>query len=64
MDIKEANKIIDKAENQSKDLFNILAKNALYNQEKVLNAFTKNRVNATHFIRVRAMDTTIWAETR
>lgn len=49
MDYNKAKIIVDKAEKSSQELFDVLADIALYNQDKVLKAFAKNRVNATHF---------------
>ena len=47
---EKALQIIEKAEiSARKNLFDEIERNALFNQEKVLNAFIKNRVNVGHF---------------
>ncbi|MEG9429641.1 MAG: methionine gamma-lyase family protein [Christensenellaceae bacterium] len=43
-------KLIDKCETELADEFKILEKTALFNQEKVLNAFKKNKIALRHFV--------------
>ena len=49
MDISKANKIIADSEKAAQNLFRQLADIALYNQEKVLNAFINNHIGYNHF---------------
>lgn len=42
-------KIIEKCEEELQDDFKVLEKTALFNQEKVLNAFKKNKISLRHF---------------
>ncbi|MBR1747823.1 MAG: methionine gamma-lyase family protein [Clostridia bacterium] len=49
MDPIKAKELIAKAEIKAKTLFDLLSEVALQNQQKVLDGFIKNRVNATHF---------------
>lgn len=43
-------KLIDKCETELADEFKILENTALFNQEKVLNAFKKNKIALRHFV--------------
>ena len=43
------NKLVLECENKLKDIFCQLEEIALYNQEKVLNAFKKNQIALRHF---------------
>lgn len=49
MELSIAKQIIKNAEITSKELFDEISETALYNQEKVLNSFFKNKVNYSHF---------------
>ena len=49
MDKITAKKVLNECERQAKEDFKILEEVALYNQNKVLNAFKKNRVSSMHF---------------
>lgn len=49
MDKMYAEKIIAEAEKEAEENFKTAGEIALYNQEKVLNAFQNNRVNCNHF---------------
>lgn len=49
MEYNKAAKIIQEAEIKAKALFDELSENAFYNQKKVLDSFSTNRINATHF---------------
>lgn len=49
MELFKAKEIILESENNARGIFNELAENALYNQDKVLKAFIANRVNSGNF---------------
>lgn len=49
MELSIAKQLIKNAEITSKELFDEISETALYNQEKVLNSFFKNKVNYSHF---------------
>lgn len=49
MEYQRTKILLKECENSAKILFEELAENALFNQEKVLNAFSKNRISGYHF---------------
>lgn len=49
MEREKATVIIKNAEKRSRALFETIAENALFNQQKVLDAFIKNKINVGHF---------------
>lgn len=50
MELSKAKQLIENCEKNAEILFKELAETALFNQEKVLNAFYKNRINYAHFM--------------